>query len=106
MAMQGILQGAQGLLMTGILPPPMVMQFSLELIKMMLHPIRGSRGVIEIINDFQEQLQAQIMAPPPPPMVGGPPPMGPPGLGPQGPLPPPPGPGGPMPPMMNGGPLQ
>ena len=46
----------------------MVMQFTLELIKMMIHPIRNSRGVVEMINDFQEQLQAQMMAPPPPMM--------------------------------------
>ena len=63
MAMQGIMQGAQGLLQTGVLPPPMVMQFTLELIKMMLQPIRNSRGVVEMMNDFQEQLQAQMMNP-------------------------------------------
>ena len=64
MAMQGILQGAQGLLQTGVLPPPMVMQFTLELIKMMIHPIRNSRGVVELINDFQEQLQVAMMTNP------------------------------------------
>ena len=113
MALQGIMTGMQGLLMTGVLPPTMVMQFGIELMKMMLHPIRGSRGVIEILDDFQEQLQAQIMAPPP--MM----PMGPPGAQPPAlpgmappmgaPFPPPPGapmPGAPPqpPPMMNGGP--
>jgi hypothetical protein len=111
MAMQGIMTGMQGLLMTGVLPPPMVMQFGIELMKMMLHPIRGSRGVIEILDDFQEQLQAQIMAPPQMPM--GPPGLPPPGMAPpMGAPPPPPGapmPGGPppgFPPMMNGGPPQ
>jgi len=114
MAMQGIMTGMQGLLMTGVLPPPMVMQFGIELMKMMLHPIRGSRGVIEILDDFQEQLQAQIMAPPPAPPMMGPPGMPPPGMAPpMGAPPPPPGapmPGGPPPgmppPMMNGGPPQ
>jgi hypothetical protein len=109
MAMQGILTGAQGLLQTQVLPPPMVMQFSLEMIKMMIHPIRGSRGVTQMITDFQSMLQAQIMAPPPMPM--GPPPGS---LPPGGPPPPNAGPtAGPPPgappmgpPMMNGGPMQ
>jgi len=105
MAMQGVMTGAAGLLQTGVLPPPMIIQFTLELIKMMLHPIRNSRGVVEMINDFQEQLQAQLMAPPPmlPPGMGAPmgaPPPGPPGAG------PPMMNGGPPPPMMNGGPMQ
>ena len=74
---------AQGLLQTGILPPPMVIQMSLEMIKMMIHPIRHSRGVVEMIDDFQEQLGAYMMQdptgalmrpPPPPPSPGkGPP---------------------------------
>jgi hypothetical protein len=92
MALQGILQGMQGLLMTGVLPPPMVMQFGLELMKMMIQPIRNSRGVVELIDDFQEQLSAMAMQPPPPPGMGGPPPPGgpplpggPPGAGPPGP---------------------
>jgi hypothetical protein len=98
MAMQGVMTGAAGLLQTGVLPPPMIIQFTLELIKMMIHPIRNSRAVVEMINDFQEQLQAQLMAPPM---------MGPPGMG-AGPMPPPNGalPPGPPPPMMNGGPMQ
>jgi hypothetical protein len=107
MAMQGIMTGAQGMMMTGVLPPPMIMQFSLEMIKMMVHPIRGSRGVVELLDDFQEQLQAQAMMPPPMPPPGAPPPGGPPGAGPPGP-PPPMGMKPPMPPMpppmMNGGP--
>jgi hypothetical protein len=102
MAMQGIMTGAQGLLATGVLPPPMIMQFTLELIKMMLQPIRNSRGVVELIDDFQEQLAtAAMMMPPMPPMgPGGPPPQGQsPGAKPPG-GPPPNGlpPGGPMPP--------
>lgn len=95
MALQGIMQGAQGLLMTGIMPPPMIIQFTLEIIKMMLHPIRGSRGVVELVNSFQDQLNAMaLMAPPPmpgpPPGAGMPPgvPPGPlPGLPPGGPIP-------------------
>jgi len=117
MTLQGIMTGASSLLQLQVLPPPMVMQFTLELIKMMLHPIRNSRGVVEIIDDFQEQLQAQIMAPPPPPMMG-PPPSSQPGapagrqpMGPSGPAPAPaglpPGAGaGPPIPVMNGGPMQ
>jgi hypothetical protein len=98
MAMQGIMQGAAGLLQAGILPPPMVAQFSLELMKMMLHPLKNSRGVVELIDDFQEQIQAlakmQAMQPPPPP---GPPPGA--GAGPPGaPLTIPPG----GPPLPNG----
>jgi hypothetical protein len=100
MAVQGIMQGAQGLLQTGALPPPMVMNFSLELIKMMVQPIRNSRGFVELIGEFQTQLEAMMMAPPPPPMMGPPgmPPGAPPGM--------PPGlpPG--APPMLNGGPPQ
>jgi hypothetical protein len=114
MAMQGILQGAQGLLMTGILPPPMVMQFTLELMKMMIHPLRNSRGVVELIDDFQEQLAAAAMAPPPmaPPGMatpgGGPPgaQLPPPASGPPGGPPragPPPGGPPPGPTQMNGG---
>ena len=99
MAMQGILQGAQGLLMTGVLPPPMVMQFTLELIKMMIQPLRNSRGVVELLDDFQEQLAAAAMTPPPmmPPASGGP------GAGPPGVQPPPVAgpPAGPT--QMNGG---
>jgi hypothetical protein len=108
MTLQGIMTGAAGLLQLQVLPPPMVMQFTLELIKMMLHPIRGSRGIIELINDFQEQIQAQIMAPPMPMPMMGPPgaPPGAPPMGPSGPVPGPPthlGAGPPMmPPPMNG----
>ena len=79
--MQGIMQGSQGMLQLGILPPPMVMQFTIELIKMMLHPIRHSRGVTDLIDGYQEMLGAYmkmdptgaLMRPPaPPPPPGGP----------------------------------
>jgi hypothetical protein len=91
-AVQGILQGAGGMLQTGVLPPPMVVQFTLELIKMMVHPIRNSRGVVDLIDSFQDMLMAQMMAPtmpmiPPPPGMGAPPPGGP---RPNGAMPPPP----------------
>jgi hypothetical protein len=71
----------------------MVMNFSLELTKLMIRPIRGSRSMIELISTFQEQLNAQMMAPPPPPpgmdpaMAGGGDPGMPPGAPPGG-LPP------------------
>src|SRR4029077_6376226 len=47
---------AQGLLATGLLPPPMIIQLTLEMIKMMLHPVRHSRGVVDLINGYQEVL--------------------------------------------------
>jgi hypothetical protein len=104
-SVQLVMQGTQSMLMTGILPPPKVIQLSLELLKMALHPVRYSRGVVELIDDFQEQLAMQAMLPPPPPMPmppGAPPgpPQGPPGAaGPPHPPGPPNGAGGPpMPP--------
>jgi hypothetical protein len=81
-AIQGVMMGTQQMLMTGILPPPMVMNLSLEMLKMFLHPIRYSRGVTEMINDFQEILKQQIAmqammpSPPPPPLGAAPPGMG------------------------------
>ena len=71
----GTLTAAQGLLMTRILPPPMIIQLTLEMIKMLLHPVRHSRGVVELIDDYQEMLGAYMqrdpmgvaMQPPPPP---------------------------------------
>ena len=116
-----VMQGAQGMLMTQILPPDMVMNLSLEMLKMALHPVRYSRGVVEMISDFQEQLKIQqqmqaMMPPAPPPMPLGPPPPqaggpkagngaapssgGPPGPPPGGPPPPPPGNGAGPPPLM------
>ena len=44
------------MLQTGLLPPPMMIQLTLEMTKMMLHPVRHSRGVIDLINGYQEML--------------------------------------------------
>lgn len=93
-SVQAVMQGAAQMIQTGLLPPPQVIMLSLELLKMFLHPVRFSRGVVELIDDFIEQLQQQIamqaMMPPAPPMpppqpggppgdtTGGPPPPGPP----------------------------
>jgi hypothetical protein len=118
----GTMTAAQGLLVTGIMPPPMIINLTLEMIKMLLHPVRHSRGVVDLIDGYQEMLHAYmqmdptgaLMHPPPPPPPGGPPPpgAGPPpgpsrgqnGKGPPGPPtltgPPPPGMGGPPPPGM------
>jgi hypothetical protein len=110
------MQAAGGLLQTQLLPPPMIINMTLEMIKMLLHPVRHSRGVIDMINGYQEMLGAYmqmdptgaLMRPPPPPPGpgGGPPGAGPPpgpsrgqnGKGPPGPpqtQAPPPGMGGP-----------
>jgi hypothetical protein len=78
------MQAAQGMLQTGLLPPPMVIQLTLEMTKMMLHPVRHSRGVIDLINGYQEMLtkfmqvdpMGTSMRPPQPPP--GAPPGGPP----------------------------
>jgi hypothetical protein len=78
-----VMTAAQGMLQTGLLPPPMVIQLTLEMIKMLLHPVRHSRGVIDLINGYQEVLMkfmqqdpmgASMRPPPPPP--GAPPPKG------------------------------
>ena len=47
-----------------------MIQLGLELLKMALHPVRYSRGVVEMINDFQEQLAAMAAMPPPMPAPG------------------------------------
>ena len=105
-SIQAVMMGAQQMLMTGILPPPQVIQLSIEMLRMFLHPVKGSRGVIELLDDFKEQLEASIaMSPPPmlgPPAGGGPPPGGPQA----GPLKEPGGPAGagPRPGTMNGPP--
>jgi hypothetical protein len=105
-AMQSVMQGAMAMLQVPVLPPEMAIDLSLEFLKMALHPVKYSRGVVEMINDYQEQLSQQraMMALfPPPPM-----PMGPPGAQPPG-MAPPPGPPGqamggapPAPPQGNG----
>jgi hypothetical protein len=88
----GVMQTAGGLLQTGLLPPPMIINMTLEMIKMLLHPVRHSRGVLDLIDGYQEMLMAYMKMdptgalmrpPPPPPGPGGPP---------QGPGGPPPGP--------------
>src|SRR4029077_2791110 len=79
-----VMTAAQGMLQTGLLPPPMVIQLTLEMTKMMLHPVRHSRGVIDLINGYQEMLpnfmQADPMGvsmrPPQPPPGQSPPPRG------------------------------
>ncbi len=75
-SVQLVMQGTQQMLMTQILPPNQVIQLGLEMLKMALHPVRYSRGVLELVNSFQEQLQMPALMPPPPmPPVrpGGPP---------------------------------
>ena len=108
-SIQAVMMGTQQMMMTGILPPPQIVQLSIELLRMFLHPIRQSRGVMELLDDFKETLEASL-AMAPPPMLGAPPggpPPGPPGGGPQaGPPKEPGGPAGagPRPGTMNGGP--
>jgi hypothetical protein len=110
MAIGTIMTGAQQMLAGGLLPAPMILQFSLELIKMALHAVRYSRPVVELINTYQEQLEqmiavgAQFGPPPAPPGSvpagpGGPSPAARPGGGgpPVGPRP-----GGGPPPKPNG----
>jgi len=104
-SIQAVMTGTGQMLMTGVFPPPQVIQLSIELLRMFLHPVRHSRGVVELLDDFKEQLEASI-AMGPPPMLG--PPMGAPPPG----APSPPGVGGdsggptgagPRPGTMNGG---
>jgi hypothetical protein len=79
----GVMTAAQGMLSTGLLPPPMVIQLTLEMTKMMLHPVRHSRGVVDLINGYQEMLTKFMQADPlgasmrpPPQPEQGPPPRG------------------------------
>jgi hypothetical protein len=106
-AIQAVMMGVQQMLMTQILPPPMVLQLGIELLRMALHSIRYSRGVIELLDDFKEQLTA-FVAMQPPMMLGAPPPAGAkpsPGAPPGGPSAEAGGPSGagPRPGTMNGG---
>ena len=79
----GTLSAGQGLIASGVLPPPMVINLILEMTKMLLHPVRHSRGVIELIDGYQEMLGAYmqmdptgaLMKPPPPPAPGAGPPV-------------------------------
>jgi hypothetical protein len=98
-SVQAVMQGTQQMLMTGILPPPQVLQLSLEMLKMFLHPVRSSRGVIDLINQFQDQLAVIAANPPPSPPISGAP-LGAPGLPPGA----QPGPGGPPAPRPGGSP--
>jgi hypothetical protein len=84
-SVQMVMMGTGQMLQTGIFPPPQTIQFSIELLRMFLHPVRNSRGVIELLDDFKEQLDAATAMMPPPmlgsPLPGAPPPGGsPPGL--------------------------
>jgi hypothetical protein len=85
-AVQMVMQGVQGMLMTQMMPPDKVIAIGLELLKMALHPVPYSRGVVELINDFQKQIAAMppmpFPPPAPPPMMGhnGGPPMDKPGV--------------------------
>jgi len=79
-SVQAVMMGAGQMLQTGILPPPQVIQLSLELLRMFLHPVRNSRGVIELLDQFKDQMEA-AMAVAPPPMLGAPPMGAPPGVG-------------------------
>jgi hypothetical protein len=91
----GTMTAAQGLLASGVLPPPMIINLTLEMIKMLLHPVRHSRGVVDLVDGYQEMLGAYMRMdptgalmrppPPPPPGAGPPPPGGPPGGPPPGP---------------------
>ena len=83
-SINAVMTGAGQMLMTGVFPPPQVIQLSIELLRMFLHPVRNSRGVIELLDDFKEQLEAAI-AMSPPPMLGAPLPGGPGGGSPPGP---------------------
>ena len=80
----GTLQTAQGLLMTGILPPPMIINLTLEMIKMLLHPVRHSRGVTDLVDSYQEMLGAYMKMDPTGALMKPPPPTPPPGAGPPG----------------------
>jgi hypothetical protein len=87
----GTMSAGQALLAGGLLPPPMVINLVLEMTKMLLHPVRHSRGVVDLINGYQEMLGAYMQMdptgalmrpPPPPPGPGGPPGARPPPQGP------------------------
>jgi hypothetical protein len=79
-SVQAVMMGIGQMLQIGIFPPPQTIQFGIELLRMFLHPVRNSRGVIELLDDFKEQLDAAA-AMAPPPMLGAPPMGGPPGNG-------------------------
>jgi hypothetical protein len=79
-SIQAVMMGTGQMMQIGVLPPPQVLKFSIELLRMFLHPIPAARGVIELLDDFNEQLTASIAMQPPPMLgqpMGGPPPGGP-----------------------------
>jgi hypothetical protein len=86
-SVQLVMQGTQQMLASGFVPPQQGMQIGMELLKMALHPVPYSRGVMELLNNLTKQLAmlppGMMMGPPP-----GPPPEGPPagsnGKGPPG----------------------
>ena len=93
----------------------MIINLTLEMIKMLLHPVRHSRGVVDLIDGYQEMLHAYMQMDPTGALMRPPPPPPPPGAGPPGPGGPPPGPsrgmngkgppkGAPPPPAGPGGP--
>jgi hypothetical protein len=90
----GTMQAGQALMAGGMLPPPMVINLVLEMTKMLLHPVRHSRGVLDLINGYQEMLGAYMQMDPTGALMRPPPPPGPPGA---------PGPGGPPPPAPSRG---
>jgi hypothetical protein len=67
-SVQGVLMGIQGMLVTQVMPPPEVINFGLELLKMFLRPVPHSRGVVDLINQLQEKTQQMSMLPPATPM--------------------------------------
>jgi hypothetical protein len=83
----GVMQAVTQMAMSGIFPAKDAALLGIEMLKMFFHSVRHSRGVIELLNTFQDRLQQQAALPPPPP-------QGPPGA-------PPDHPGGP-PPSTNG----
>jgi hypothetical protein len=80
-SIQAIMQGVMAMLQVPMLPPNQTIQLGLELLRMALHPVRYSRGVIELLDDFKEQLQMAAMMPQPPMLPPGAP-MMPPGVAP------------------------
>ena len=58
-AMQAVMRAPRACCRCRVLPPPQVIKLALEMLRMFLHPVRYSRGVVEMIDDFQEQLTQQ-----------------------------------------------
>jgi hypothetical protein len=62
----------------------MVINLVLEMTKMLLHPVRHSRGVVDMIDGYQEMLNAYMQMDPTGALMRPPPPPPPPGAGPPG----------------------